>query len=196
MIRWIYFFIYFKIQEAQAGEDKMQEKKDTSRYATRQAINQFRQQNKSYTEAPSPSGFIPAGKSRLLDWIDSERITFWCWLFVLHASCAFLGKQIAGLTDEDIPYKHFEVNSNPLTHNERLIAVKKYFEEMEKKLAIVQLMKLCVKCRLSGYSLLIKQKICRGFHEKNLSSAGHGTMSENYPISEKKACHPGFNLSV
>jgi len=77
--------------------------------------------------------FIPADKSRLLGWINSERTTFWCWLFIRHASCSCLGIQIAGLNDEDVPYRFFEVNSNPDIHKERLVAVKKYFEVMENK---------------------------------------------------------------
>ncbi|EAR6894021.1 hypothetical protein CSN29_26290 [Salmonella enterica subsp. diarizonae] len=111
----------------------MPEKKDIRRLQLRKAANDLRRSNKPHSEESHPPGFIPAEKSRLLGWIDSERITFWCWLFIRRASCSFLGKQIADLVDEDIPYIHFEVNSNPLNHDERLVAVKKYFEEMEKK---------------------------------------------------------------
>ncbi|SEO99191.1 hypothetical protein [Enterobacter sp. NFIX58] len=99
----------------------------------RRPENNQQRPNQAHAEASQSLSFIPADQSRLLDWVDSERITFWCWLFIRSASCAFLGKQIADLQDSDIPYKFFEVSSKPLTHDERLVAVKKYFEEMEKK---------------------------------------------------------------
>jgi hypothetical protein len=99
----------------------------------RRPENNQQRPNQAHSGANHSLSFIPADQSRLLDWVDSERITFWCWLFIRSASCAFLGKQIADLQDSDIPYKFFEVSSNPSTHDERRVAVKKYFEEMEKK---------------------------------------------------------------
>lgn len=86
--------------------------------------------------------FIPADKSSLLDWINSERTTFWCWLFIRHASCSCLGIQIADLDDKDVPYRFFEVNSDPAIHEERLVAVKKYFEVMEKKQGLTEAFKI------------------------------------------------------
>lgn len=95
--------------------------------------NKLRKYGEELHSKDNKTSFIPAEKSRLLDWINSERTTFWCWLFTRHASCSCLGIQIAGLKDEDVPYRYFEVNSNPAIHEERLVAVKKYFEMMEKK---------------------------------------------------------------
>ena len=86
----------------------------------RRPENNQQRPNQAHSGANHSLSFIPADQSRLLDWVDSERITFWCWLFIRSASCAFLGKQIADLQDSDIPYKFFEVSSNPSTHDERL----------------------------------------------------------------------------
>lgn len=99
----------------------------------RQYANQLQRPNQTHAEESHSLSFIPAERSPLLDWIDSERITFWCWLFIRSASCAFLGKQIDDLEDNDIPYNHFKVDHYASTHETRRVVVKKYFEEMERK---------------------------------------------------------------
>ncbi|HII3146309.1 TPA: hypothetical protein ACY3HI_004761 [Citrobacter braakii] len=81
----------------------------------------------------NPDRFNPAEKTTLLDWINSSRSTYWCWLFISQATCGHLRIELSDLTEDGIPYHKLEVNHRPVLHNERLAAIKKYFEQLEKK---------------------------------------------------------------
>ena len=81
---------------------------------------------------PVNESFIPAESSTLLNWIDSTRSRFWCWLFIRQATCKRLNITLPDLSEDEVPYKKFEANSHPRFDNERLAALKKYFENLER----------------------------------------------------------------
>lgn len=67
------------------------------------------------------------------DWVNGERIIFWCWLFILRADYSTLN--IDGNDDTELLYNSLQLDSPPTSHEERVFAVKSWFNMLSKKIS-------------------------------------------------------------
>ncbi|MGA4583494.1 hypothetical protein ACK6TD_17110 [Enterobacter hormaechei] len=69
-----------------------------------------------------------------LDWIKGERAIFWAWVYVSCATCDILDIEFPGLELDGRPYKALSLHGNPVTSEERLSLILRWFREIEKRL--------------------------------------------------------------
>lgn len=69
------------------------------------------------------------------DWVNGERIIFWCWLFILRADCSTLNIVINGNDNTEPLYNSLQLDRFPTSHEERVFAVESWFNMLSKKIS-------------------------------------------------------------
>lgn len=86
--------------------------------------------------------FIPASESTLLEWLDNSRVAFWAWIYIRGASCENLNVSVPDMEATDTPYFIFKMHAHTESHKERVSIIKRWFEEMEKRIDIASTYKV------------------------------------------------------
>ena len=69
------------------------------------------------------------------DWVNGEHIIFWCWLFILRADCSTLNIVIDGGDNTGSLCNFLQLDSPPTSYEERVSAVKSWFNMLSKKIS-------------------------------------------------------------
>jgi len=73
----------------------------------------------------------PTNRSEHLKWIDNERVTFWCWLFIRHANSDSLCVEAKDGDNSVILYTKMQINNDPISHSERQTTINRWFHILE-----------------------------------------------------------------
>lgn len=137
-----------------------------------------------------------------LKWIEEERVVFWCWLFIQHATSDSIDVEVRDGDNNEILYTHMPINKKPISDSERRTTIRNWFEILEKKTSLADAYKVMKSMqaewayifnKVKGMSWLPKSKVATqwawGRMSKELYFNKRGVISFYQPLDTIERYH-------